>query len=253
MPDFKKDEAELPESSTEETIDETVEETEPAEETEESTEETEEVDESEVSDALSFWRALKDPTRAPGIIESIARRMNLITSETTQKDTKSIAKTLSEEIEEMLPVGYEDIGKALLPAIEKIITARILETEEKVEKRFAIEAAKAVDKEYNSYIRTNKVTDDEANEIAKLSQRYPPNSAIPLNEYLDPLLELVRSRKGSQSKKTETVIKQANNLNRRIPTTRGESNEETMRQRKDAATPGEAVRMALRELQNKKK
>lgn len=239
---------ELEDQNTELTEETEVEET----DTEEVVEETKPQYDEETLNAIKLAKALNDPNRAPILIRNMAIQMGFIDPDAPKSQNDKAVKSLVDEIQEMLPEGYEDIGKALLPAIEHLVSKRLGDVKSEVDRRFAQQAAVETERNYNRYVRANKVTDEEANELISLTRKYPVNPELSLDEYLDPLLELVRTRKGNQQKQIATKQKQANNLKSRLPGNRGESNEETLQQNMHAKTPKEAVLMALKQLEGKK-
>lgn len=214
---------------------------------EESSDEQSVVDE-ETKTALEFWEKLKGP-EGPKLIELMARRAGLLQAETKQ-EKKEVVRTVIDELLEDTPPEYHELVKVLGPALTKLVDGKVGKARQEIHEIIAQQQAEVFQNEYTKYVNEVKLTDAEADELNKLTDKYPPNpnAKVSLKDYLDPLLSIVRNEAAKKQQLKDTKLKQKANLQNRAGNIKGEASEETLSQNKKAVTAKEAVEMALREL-----
>lgn len=219
-------------------------------ESSESEEETPVVDE-ETQQALEFWNKLKGPEGLK-LIELMARRAGILNAE-TPKEKKEVVKTVIDELLEDTPVEFHDLVKVLGPAITKMVDGKVGQAKREFHEVIAKQQAEAFQNEYQKYVSEVKLTDAEAVELDKLTDKYPPNPNKPVSlaDYLNPLLGIVRNEASKKQQLIATKQKQKANLQNRAGNIKGEASEETLSKNERAATARDAVEMALRELTQK--
>lgn len=208
-------------------------------------EETEETEEE--NPAQELWDALTDPRTARDTIKELARRTGLqLKEEETPPTPKKVKRAVKEILKDQLGSSYSFLAEPLGAAIETVLNAEREELQETIttaQRQFtgAIVAQKVED-----FMETNSVTMDEQKQLHELVAMYPPSVGTPIQKYLQPLLELVRSRKERVT--TDKLKREKVAANRRstaafTPSANEPSGEVSVR-----LTPRRAIEKALRQL-----
>lgn len=184
-------------------------------ETEEETEEetTETVDEYglnavDITQAKQLLAALRDPTKAPAVIEFLTNAAK----PTTNKEAAVIAKGLTEELAESLGPELKYLADKIGPIFEKRLKDMVESSEKKVSQRVDeielakhTEAAEVAQIEIGKkFFADGKIPDALEKEIGTLFEQIPARKGQKMADYLQDLLFVAAGRKGIALKAIST-------------------------------------------------
>lgn len=197
--------------------------------------------------ALQLLEALEDPKRAMKVVESLARQAGLLQSDVTKKEQKETIKGIKDLVNEKLGENGSFFANELGDALESIIQNERQEFTRKIEEMQAAQQIEKFQREYNSIVAKEKLTDAEAIEIQKLAEDFPWNSEkVKLEDYLGKLIRFYRSEVAGKEKSQATRQQQQKNITSQAKAQGAESNEDRVKRGSAKISPREAVEAALR-------
>jgi len=166
------------------------------------------------TEALELLDALEDPTNGRTVIENLARQAGLLKAETKQEENKA-KKAIKDIIKGHLGEEYKHVSEKLGDAIEEILADKLGEVNNRFESSAKSQAERQFSNDFDSFIKDQEVSDEEAGLIFKQLEVMSPNPKVPLKRFLAEQLELVRFRTGKTSDNKERLKRQADNFNKR--------------------------------------
>lgn len=215
-----------------------------SEDTEEEEEEESGVDE-RTAQALQLLEALEDPKRSLKVIQNLAKQAGLLEAE-TKAEKKQAVKDIKARIIEKLGESNSFFSTELGEALEEIISEKLSEVDQKIEKIENERQVREFQKDYSRALKNLKITDAEAGSLEKLASKFPWNGNIPLEEYLGGLKELLNNQAAKAKSKSDTVKQQQKNIAGQAKNTGVAANEERIKKGSANITIKEAVEAALR-------
>lgn len=173
---------------------------------EEESEDNSDAEAEEIQQGLEILRALRDPKTSGNLIRDLALRAGILES---SKDTlsKTEEKELKDIIAEELGEEYPDL-KDKFTKILNAVEAKNTKTIKTLEDKLALEQAKNAEKnfteEFTGFIKSNNITEKEAQLMLKEISELPPSKDISLTKYLTKIYRITSSEK----KAADTTLEQ---------------------------------------------
>jgi hypothetical protein len=123
---------------------------------------------------------------------------------------------------------YKFVAEKLGTALDEYFEDRMGEVNERFSTLTKSSAERAFSSEFDSFIGSNEVTEQEAGQILKQLEVMSPNPNVPLKKFLGEQLELVRFRSGKRTGDKEKLKRTAENFGRRAESAGSESGEKTV-------------------------
>lgn len=236
---------EAAESLTEETKVET---TEPeVKEPEESKDDSSSEDEQETLEALTFFRALKDPSKSKLIIENLAVQAGLLKpgQQVTKTQEAEIKRDFKAIAKKHLGEDFSFLSEKLGAIIEEVLAEKDNEYSQKLMEIERRNAERQFTADYNQFLDENKVTDEEAGIMMKLADEITPAPNTSIKTYLRRLLNLARGEKALETKSKVAEQRKANNQARNAENKGVEGSQYKTEKFPKVISPRDAVMAAL--------
>jgi len=212
----------------------------------------ESIPDSEITEALAFYNALRDPAQQKEIITGLALRAGLITPDKVALQPKE-EKRFGQLLEEILGEEYPDLKTKLNPilsALQKENDDKILFLKQEIDNERNNKAVQEFELEFNSFLKTNKITEDEAGKMLKEIQELPPSvgkngKRIPLTQYLTKIHKIVASENKVTSNEVKRVEKIQQNIKERATQLSSDVGEDRLRKGSKLPSIKESVNAAL--------
>jgi hypothetical protein len=171
----------------------------------------------EIEEAVNFYKALKDPTQQRVIIEELARRSGLL--KPAEELTPKQEKKYTELIKEVLGTEYPDLEQRLSTVFSKFeqeSDAKINQIKHELAQERQTKAVQEFDKEFSSFIKENKVSEDVATRMVKEIELLPPSmqGKLTLTQYM----EKIHSLATMNQKKVDEVVKRNQKIEQNLKT-----------------------------------
>lgn len=158
----------------------------------------------EIMNARNLFAALKDPTKAPIVVELLAKANGYEKPE-TKKEAIKIAQGMTEELKEVLGPELEYLADKMGPIFEKQLKAqvdqvrnetatRISEIELKEWHKVAIREQNALAREY---FKEGVLPDKLAQSMVKVMETYKAEKGQSMREYIEDVMALAARRTGT--------------------------------------------------------
>lgn len=181
---------------------------------------SEDLSEIEISQARELFKALKDPAKAPGIIEYIAKQAGFekrIEGIKTEKQVEVVKDDILEALKTNLGDEFDFLTPRLSKALDKILTQKleehtkdIRESLQKGERdKTAIEVSSAYNELAKHHFGVEEIPVEVQTEMSSLMSKYKPASNMTVKEYLTDMLNGAAARLGIDLKNVK--VQQANN------------------------------------------
>lgn len=203
-------------------------------------------DTQEIETAVALLRALRDPSQSKGIIQDLALRVGLISpgEPVTKEDEKDLKSVLKETLADEYP-DLKDKLEAILGKIQEDSDRKIEALKHEIAQKERAVAEKEFSVEFDTFLKDNKITEKEAEQMVKEIHLVPPGPKISLKNYLSKIYTLVKVGKSTELKTVDRINRI--NANRKVPTL--SSDVDDKRISKGSALPSikEAISMAMEE------
>lgn len=198
--------------------------------------------------ALQLLDLLEDPEKGYKVIEKMARNVGLFKEDLTPKEEKVAVNKFKQLAKEKLGEEYDFLSDKIGDLLEAVVgntaeESKAIREELETMKRERAEAEVA--NTYNTFVKTEKVTEAEAAQIEKLTQEFQPGKNTKIEDYLGKLLKMVRTENAEKASKVRNVQKIQENLKTKSAT--GVEGGETKAERQ-IRSPKDAVRYAMEDL-----
>ena len=204
----------------------------------------------EIEEALSFYRALRDPSQQNQIIAELAQRAGLL--QQNQQITPSQEKRYGDLLNEILGEEYPDLKDKLGPifqAFERENDQKLLGLRAEIEQERRQKAVSEFESEFGNFISENKVTEDEAAKMLKEIELLPPTAGknghkLSLSAYLGRIHRLVVGEKKDLNKEIKRTEKIHQNLKERSTNLSSDISEDRIKKGSSLPSIKEAIRAA---------
>ena len=187
-------------------------------------EKEEEVVDRRTAQALELLEALEDPNRAKVVISHLARQAGLDAFETRKEETQAI-KTAKAIVKRHLGEDYAFLTDKLGDALEELIDDRVGSARKDFETREQTRAQREFERDYQDFLVTNKVTEDEAGIMTQIADELQPGKNVTVKKYLAQLLKLSRTQLAEKATQKQKQQKIEDNFKRRPESIGIEANE----------------------------
>lgn len=175
----------------------------------------------EQKQARQLLAGLKDPGKAPVILEHLMRVAGIEKPE-TKKEVKEVKKALVEQLKDSLGPELSYLADKMGPVFQSFLDEKLTEVQEKNETRFtevAIEretkiAATAQEELAQEFFETKELPSEFVSEVGKLIDEYKPRAGQSTKSYLKDMLHLASGRLGKPLSKQTAQITQKAEKNR---------------------------------------
>lgn len=175
----------------------------------------------EQKQARQLLAGLKDPGKAPVILEHLMRVAGIEKPE-TKKEVKEVKKALVEQLKDSLGPELAYLADKMGPAFQSFLDEKLTEMQEKNETRFtevAIEretkiAATAQEELAQEFFETKELPPEFVSEVGKLIDEYKPRAGQSTKSYLKDMLHLASGRLGKPLSKQTAQTTQKTEKNR---------------------------------------
>jgi hypothetical protein len=205
----------------------------------------------EIEEAISFYKALKDPQQQTSIITELARRAGLLGQSETP--TKSEVKKYSQLLEETLGSDYPDLKERMgkvFTAFENENNQKLLYLKQQMDLERQQQVAQEFDKEFQGFLTSNKITEATAGRMLKEIEQLPPSvgrdgKRIPLTKYLEKIHKLVSTEEVAAKQAERRVERVETNSRARATNLQSDVGEGRLKQGSRLPTVREAVQAAM--------
>jgi hypothetical protein len=171
---------------------------------------------SEQVQAQQLFAALKDPEQAPKVLKFLAEQAGYIK---TEKQAEAVKDDIMSVLAENLGPEFEIITKRLGPALDKIISKKMAESQEDIrsaiksseEAKLASEADSAMSGLAKRYFDADKVPDKIQAAMQKQMDKMTPDPGASLSEYLNDVFAVVAFKEGITAKTIDKESRIARN------------------------------------------
>lgn len=206
----------------------------------------------EITEALAFYNALRDPAQQKEIITGLALRAGLISGKDVTLQPQE-EKKYGQLLEEILGEEYPDLKNKLNPvlsALQKENDQKLAALKYEIEQERVAKATSEFESEFNTFLKVNKVTEEEAGKMLKEIQELPPSvgqngKRIPLTQYLGKIHKLVASEKKVTDQEVKRVEKIQQNIKERATQLSSDVGDDRLRKGSRLPSVRESVAAAL--------
>lgn len=212
----------------------------------------ENIPDNEVTEALAFYNALRDPAQQKEIITGLALRAGLISADNVTLQPKEV-KRYGQLLEEILGEEYPDLKVKLNPVLQALQDEndqKIQALKKEIDEERNNKASQEFEAEFNTFLKVNKVTEDEAGKMLREIQELPPSvgkngKRIPLTQYLTKIHKIVASENKVTSNEVKRVEKIQQNIKERATQLSSDVGEDRLRKGSKLPSIKESVNAAL--------
>lgn len=166
--------------------------------------------EQEQEQARQLFAALKDPDKAPAVIEYIASQNGYarkIAEAETKKEITEVKKDLTSLLTEALDsdgAGLGALAKLIAPVIDKFVDEKLKENTDDIRKTLAKEeegkltTAAAVKQKAlaQDFFKKDEIPDEVLNDMNKMMDRVSPSKDMSVEEYIETIFYAVAGKRG---------------------------------------------------------
>ena len=179
----------------------------------------------EVSQARELFKALKDPAKAPGIIEYIAKQAGFerrIEQVKTEKQADAVKDDLLETLKSELGDEFDFLTPRLGKALDKILTKKleehgkdVRESIDRIEKeKVAVQVSSTYSELAKHHFGTDEIPQDIQTEMSSLMDKYKPGVNMSVKEYLTDMLNGAAARLGVDLKNAKSTQANKDRINK---------------------------------------
>jgi len=220
------------------------------EEVEDSSDVTEKVDqEKRTQEALRILAILEDPNQSRHFVKALQSQLEQV----PENKQAEVAKTILEELKSEISEADLFLLEPTLKIFAKLFTAKAEPLIQEITEIRAEMYKQQLNTQYEVFIASKNVSDEESALMEKLSKDYKPSSTTSLPQHLNRLLTLAKAELSQKAAKETTKQKATANKaetkqNSATPVSANKENVDVMRSIK---TTKDAVRLAYDQLMNK--
>lgn len=185
--------------------------------------ESTDLSELDINNAKELFKALRDPEKAPGIIEYLAKQSGFekkVAAVETKKEAIEVKDDILETLKTELGDEFDFLSPRLGKALDKILAVKIAEhtkdIKETLEKGAREKTASEVSLAYGDLARAHFGKDEIPGEVqtvmSELMGKYPPSSNMTPKEYLTDMLNGAASRLGIDLKNAKATAANADRI-----------------------------------------
>jgi hypothetical protein len=220
-------------------------------------------------EAKQLLAALRDPEKAPLVVEFLASRSGYIKQPETKKEATEQAKTITDELAEALGPELKYIADKMGPIIEKRLKDSVDSVKGSTEERLARveteklqeKAAVAQDKVAKDYFKEGQIPEKLAKTMSKVMDTLHPAAGQTMEDHFEEVLIVAARRDGvtlSKISKQQKIEKNRNDVPSRMasdatnkPAKQGEVVLHPQRQMSLADAVAAAVQQSAKEMEGK--
>lgn len=169
----------------------------------------------EQKQAREIFKALKDPERAPALIEFIAKQAGYDKVE-TKREAQEAKDSILETLKESLGPEFEFLTSRLSPAITKILDEKLAEHTRDIrqsiyqekEEKIRVETTAGFTELAQSYFGKDVMPNNLMSKMGELMEIYPPSHNVTVKDYLKDIMFSAAARINLDLK---TIRNQKNN------------------------------------------
>lgn len=210
----------------------------------------------EAKQARQFYRGLKDPEKAPQLLDFIATQAGYTKIE-TKAELKEAKKDISAQLLEGLGDEYAPLVEKLGPALEKILKEKLEESQkdiradidreknEKIQNESTI-VLKGLAKEFHA---GDDLPENVANEMKSLMNDFEPSKNMTMDKYLKQIHTLAMGNLGlTVTKNSDKVTKNRDDVATRLTSERGAISADGVSSAPKRMSLDESVKAAMAQL-----